>query len=465
MLSLPGALKEQGARVSLVMPCYRSVLSGGYMLSDTGRKLTVPVSDRTEVGLVFTSVTQDGVPAYFIRNDSYFDRDFLYGTPDGDYPDSAERFVFFSRCVAELMRDDPPDIFNANDWQAAMAIVFLKSQPEMYPELTRVKAVMTVHNLGYQGAFWYQDWHLLNLDTSMFNLNDLEFYGTINFLKGGLVHADAITTVSPTYAEEIKTPEQGFRLEGLFRARAADVYGILNGVDYRVWDPALDKLIACQYGPGDLRGKAICKADLQKAYSLRLDARTPLIGMVTRLSSQKGIDLVRDSLAAIMGMGCQLVVLGSGDRAMQQIFSLLATRYPGQFGVQIGFDETLAHKVIAGADFMLMPSRYEPGGLTQLYGLRYGTIPIVRATGGLKDTVREFHPENAAGNGFIFYQYSAQRLVAAVARARATYEHGGPHWDTLMKNAMTADFSWAKSAAGYLSVYQKTMTPTDAGRH
>ena len=452
MSSLPGALAGLGTRVSVIAPAYRSVLKGGYELEDTGFTFRVPVSDHEPTGSLLKTKTGDDVPVYFVRADQYYDRDYLYGTPDGDYPDNAERFVFFSRAILEVMRHDPPQILNANDWQTALAIAFLKSQPQIYPELGRVKTVMTLHNLGYQGRFWSLDWPLLNLDPSLFNWHYLEFHGMINFLKGGIVSADAITTVSPTYSQEIKKPEQGFGLEGVFQERAARLSGILNGVDYRIWDPKTDPLIARTYSLKDSSGKRLCKADLQKQFGLDLDPSVPLIGMVTRLTEQKGTDLVQSALGALVARGCQFVLVGTGDRASQEFFFSTPAQFPGRVGVEIGFNELLSHKVIAGSDFLLVPSRYEPAGLTHLYGLKYGTIPIVRSTGGLKDTVSEFHPERPEGNGFVFYLYEPRRLLAAVDRALAVFGHTEP-WTKLTRNAMAADFSWTKSARKYLDTY------------
>ncbi len=273
--SLPAALAGAGVGVSLVMPAYRCVLNGGYTLEETGIRLSVPVARRRDETEVLRITTGDGIPVYLVRADRYFDRDDLYGTPDGDYPDNAERFVFFSRAVLELTKLLQPQVLHANDWQTALAVAFVKAQPDLYPELAALKTVMTVHNLGYQGQFKAADWQLLDLDRSLFSPRYLEFYGGINFLKGGIVFADAVTTVSPTYAEEIKTAEQGFGLEGVFQERADRLSGILNGVDYRTWNPQTDGLIARRYGPRGLAGKGVCKADLQRYFGLDEDGAVP----------------------------------------------------------------------------------------------------------------------------------------------------------------------------------------------
>jgi len=451
--SLPRALERLGLRLSLIMPAYRSVLNSGLPLEDTGIGFPVPVSHRMEEGRLLKTKTGGAISIYLIRADQYFDRDSLYGTPDGDYADNAERFVFFARAVLEVLKLDPPAILHLHDWQSAPAVAFLKAQPHLYPELSSMKTILTVHNLGYQGLFDYADWHLLNLEERFFTPPYLEFHGRINFLKGGLVFADKITTVSPTYAQEIKTAEQGFGLDGVFRKRAKDLVGILNGADYEVWDPETDPLIYQTYGSENLSGKRLCKSDLQKVFRLHIDPDIPLIGMVSRLTSQKGFDLLEEAMDDLLSRGTQFVLLGTGDRRYEQIFSKMPERYPGRTAVQIDFDESLAHKIIAGSDLLLMPSRYEPSGLTQLYSLRYGTIPIVRATGGLRDTISEFDPKTGKGNGFLFVPYEVPALLHALDRALNLLRQK-EEWSTIMKNAMAADFPWARSARLYADLYQ-----------
>ena len=455
--SLPRALAELGVRISLVMPAHRSVLQGGFPLEDTGVHFTVPVSDRREEGRLLKTRVGNDITAYFVRADRYFDREYLYGTPEGDYVDNAERFVFFCRAVLEVLRLDPPHILHANDWESALAITFLKAQPDLYPELAATSTVLTIHNLGYQGQFSSSNWHLLNLDWSLFAPHHLEFYGKINFLKGGIVFADAITTVSPTYAEEIQAADQGFGLDGVFRERATNLTGILNGVDYDVWNPETDPFIAKRYSLKDLSGKRMCKTDLQQSFCLSQNPDTPIIGMVSRLTAQKGVDLLETAMDDLLMHNCQLVLLGAGDKPYQDFFSQIPDRYPGRVGVQIGFSESSAHKIIAGSDLLLMPSHYEPGGLTQLYGLKYGTIPIVRATGGLKDTIEEFQPAIGRGHGFVFGPYEVWYFLDAVDRALILF-HQKDEWTMLMGNAMAADCSWARSARAYLDLYRRLAT-------
>ncbi|MEK7354441.1 MAG: glycogen/starch synthase, partial [Chloroflexota bacterium] len=280
--SLPVVLERLGLRISLIMPAYRSVLQGKFPLEDTGIRFAVPVSSHQEEGNLLKTTLGQAITVYFIRADKYFDRDYLYGTPEGDYPDNAERFIFFSRAALELLKLQPHHILHAHDWQSALSVAFLKAQPHLYPQLSQAKTVFTVHNLGFQGLFPAQDWHLLNLEESFFAPRYLEFYGKINFIKGGLVFADAITTVSPGYAEEIKTSEQGFGLDGILRERADSLTGILNGVDYDIWNPETDRLIAGTYGVDNLSGKKICKADLQLTFGLPRNPDIPVIGMVSR---------------------------------------------------------------------------------------------------------------------------------------------------------------------------------------
>lgn len=451
--SLADALERLGQRVSLIMPAYRRALGNGTAIHDTGIRIAVAMPGRTEEAQLLSATIGSKVRVYLVRADRYFDREHLYGAPDGDYLDNAERFAFFGHAVLQALREiDPPDVLHAHDWQTALPIALLKCHPERYPGLSSVRTVFTVHNLGYQGRFSPYEWDWLGIDRAFFCDQALEFYGDINLLKGGLVFADAVTTVSPTYSQEIRTPKHGFGLEGVLQQRAARVVGILNGVDYNVWNPVTDPLIAQHYGPGDLAGKCLCKEDLQRTFGLPQQSCIPLLGIVSRLASQKGLDLVEAILDELLTMDIQLVVLGSGDRHYQDYFRSAALRHAGKLAVRIGFDEALAHKIEAGADMFLMPSRYEPCGLNQLYSLKYGTIPIVRATGGLKDSVQEFDPVFGTGNGFVFDAYSGPALQAAVNRALAAFSKKD-EWAILMRNAMAADHSWKYSASEYLALY------------
>jgi 1,4-alpha-glucan branching enzyme len=449
------ALEELGHRVSLIMPAYRRVFDAGIPLDESGIRLEVPIDGRRETAGVLRARIGSAIDVYFIRADRYFGRDQLYGTPEGDYWDNAERFAFFSRAALELLGEiGHPDVLHVHDWPAALAIVFLKTQPERYPSLAAVPTVLTVHNLGYQGVFSANDWRFLDLDPGYFNSEWLEFYGRINFLKAGLVFADAITTVSPTYACEIRSAEYGFGLEGILQKRARDTVGILNGADYAVWDPEIDPFLARNFSRDEVSGKQACKDDLQTIFGLQRDPNAPLIAVISRLAEQKGLDLVQGILGRLLQTDVQFVLLGAGDRRYQDSFQAEAFRHPGRIGVKIGFDEVLAHKIEAGADIFLMPSRYEPGGLNQLYSLKYGTIPVVRSTGGLKDSVKEFHADSGEGTGFLFEAYNSDALLEATHRALTVFR-SKEDWAVLMKNAMTRDYSWTRSAFEYAALYRR----------
>jgi starch synthase len=454
--TLTVALERLGHELCVVAPAYRCALQGGFSLRENTMELSVPVGDRSETATVSETFLGKDVPVYLVRADKYFDRDYLYGTANGDYPDNVERFTFFSRAALELLRRRPVDIVHCHDWQTALTVVFLKVQAHLYGEIPAAKTVFTIHNLGFQGVFSQAAWSLLNLESGYFTPQFLEFYGSINLLKGALVCADKITTVSPSYAEEILTGEQGFGLEGVLRQRAPDLVGILNGVDYQQWNPWTDPFLPQHYGEHSLTIKRDCKKDLQRATGLEDKPNTPLIAMISRLTLQKGFDLIENQFDAMMERDVQAVLLGSGEPRFEQFFRAAAARYPGRVAVEIGFNETLAHRIEAGADFFLMPSLYEPCGLNQMFSLRYGTIPIVRAVGGLKDTVEEYDGESQTGTGFVFQPYDSIALLAAIDRALAVYRDKKA-WTALRRRAMAMDFSWERSAKLYDNLYQQLL--------
>jgi starch synthase len=350
--------------------------------------------------------------------------------------------------------EPPPDVLHCHDWQTALVPVFARAFPD--PRLAATRMLLTVHNIGYQGIFPSSVWPLLDLDWSYFTPRTLEFYGQVNFLKGGLVFADALTTVSRRYAEEILSVEHGHGLDGVLRERRDVLQGILNGVDYASWDPASDRYIAAPYSAEDLAGKARCKADLQARFGLRLAPHTPLLGMVSRLADQKGLDILTAALSELLRHELQIAILGDGEARYEDQLTVEARRAPECLGVRIAFDVAASHRVEAGADALLMPSRYEPCGLNQMYGLRYGTVPVVRATGGLDDTVEEFDPTSGRGNGFKFVAYTPDALRDAVRRALEVY-HRPPEWRRLMRNGMACDFSWDRPAARYLALYRSLL--------
>jgi starch synthase len=450
------ALERRGHALRLIMPAYRAVLQGRFERVESAVHLSVQLSGQRVDGSVLQGRLGDAIAVHFIRADELYDREALYGTAAGDYPDNAKRYVFFCRAALELLRSFPVDVLHCHDWQSAFAIVAVKGQPELYPELAGAKTVLTIHNLGFQGIFWEPDWHLLHLDRRWFTPRHLEFYGNINLLKGAITLADKITTVSPTYAEEILNPEQGFGLEGVLRDRASDLVGILNGVDYNHWSPETDPFIAKRYNESTLSAKRACKRHLQASVRLPTDGKPALFGVISRLTPQKGIDLIREIFDELTQRNVQLVVLGSGEAGYEEFFAGAAARFPEKVAVRLGFDEALAHRIEAGADLFLMPSHYEPCGLNQMFSLRYGTIPIVRAVGGLKDTVEDYNAENGTGTGFVFEAYEPPALLQTIDRALRVYENKRA-WTALRRRAMAQDFSWDRSAAAFDALYRQVL--------
>lgn len=457
--ALPRALAKLGAKVFLIIPKYRQVDENKFSLKKTGQIIKVPLGQKTEVGEILTTELAPNCQVLFIQQDKYYDRDYLYTTPSGDYEDNAERFIFFSRAILEaaLVLEIKPQVIQCNDWQTGLTPVYHKSIYKSLPIMKETITAFTIHNIAYQGLFWHYDMPMTNLGWELFTPQALEFYGKINFLKGGIVFADAVITVSRKYKEEIQTPEFGCGLEGVLRDRQADLYGILNGVDYSEWSPEVDPFIKQRYNSADFSGKKICKIDLQREFGLPISEDTPLLATISRLTDQKGCDLLAATMEEIIKMNLQFVILGTGDEKYQLLFQDLQTKYPQQVGVKIGFDNILAHKIEAGADIFIMPSRYEPCGLNQIYSLRYGTVPIVRATGGLDDTIINYSPENGAGNGFKFQEYSPVALLETIKRALQIFQNKNL-WHKLMRQGMAEDFSWDRSAKEYLTVYEKTMS-------
>jgi len=453
LAALPAALNRIGVEVSVCLPAYRTALRALGPLPVILR-LHAPVSSRMEPAEIL-AVPNAPVPTFLVRADRFFDRDGLYGVGGRDYDDNAERFAFFCRAALEWLRhaSPAPDILHMHDWQTALVPAFLRATADLYPELAAVRTVQTVHNLAYQGRFPSEEWHFLNLDPRHFVPDGLEFYGDINYLKAGLLFADAITTVSPRYAEEIQTPSFGSGLDGVLRMRADRLRGILNGVDDAVWNPASDPFVPAHYDQGDLRGKARCKAALQADLGLAVSPEPALLAVVSRLAEQKGLELLGAVLPGLLKTrAVQFVALGSGDARYEELLVDLAGQFPGQVEVRIGFDEPLAHRIEAGADVFLMPSRFEPCGLNQLYSLRYGTVPVVHATGGLDDTVVEFDARVGLGTGFKFTPYTEEAFLAALRRAIDTRRDAAT-WQRLVTNGMSQDFSWQRAAREYARLY------------
>lgn len=452
--ALPRALQRRGVQVAIVMPCYSAVYQSPLPFEDTGWSVDVPLSTWTARAGVARLQLDDGVPVYAIQHDHYFARSGVYGPGGAAYADNAERFAFFSRAVlAVLDYLGVPDVVHSHDWTTALVPAFLRADAARYPHLASLRAALTIHNLGYQGDFWPIDWHLLNLDDRYFRFDALEAWGRINYLKGGIAFADAITTVSPTYAREIQTTELGHGLDGALRFRAADLNGILNGADYDEWDPRRDEGIAAPFSAEDLGGKGVCKAALQREVGLPVDPAVTVCGVVSRLADQKGIDLLAAIVPQLLQRDVQLVILGRGDAFYENLLRDLGRRHSERMAVLVDFDNGMAHRIEAGSDLFLMPSRYEPCGLNQMYSMRYGTIPVVRATGGLEDSVVDADAAED-GTGFKFVPYSAAALLTCIDRAIA-WRADPRRWSALVKRAMQADFSWDRAAGQYVDLYER----------
>jgi starch synthase len=454
--ALPKTLVKMGHKVQVYIPYYRQVAKAVSKAQVVLPSLTVPFPSYNRFARVLDGGIVDGVQMYFVDMPELFDRESFYSTPSGDYPDNAERFGAFCRAVLEATKIiGVPDVFHVHDWQAAMAAVMLRSIYYFDPVFRKVPAVLTIHNAGYHGWFPPRTMETLLLPWDMFTMDKLEQYDQVNFLKGGVVYADAITTVSQTYAQEIQTAEFGNGLEDSFRRRASDLFGILNGADYSEWNPETDPNIAAHYTANKLAGKLECRRDLLHAFHLEdIGDQTAVIGVVSRLATQKGIDFIVDILDRLMQEDVVLVMLGNGEEYYERLLPEMAARYPAKMRVQVRFDNVMAHKIEAGADIFLMPSRYEPGGLNQIYSLKYGTIPVVRATGGLQDSIHE-RPDGG-GNGFKFWGYDSDALLDAIQRALATFRDKKT-WTTMMKRAMAEDFSWEKPAQEYVRVYERVI--------
>lgn len=451
--SLPQALAELGHEITVYVPRYRSTKLENPRIAISS--ITVAFDDRYRFCSVLDGGVRSGVQYYFVDYPPFFDRDALYGTPLGDYHDNAERFALFCRAVLESTKIlGVPDIFHCHDWQTALIPILLETLYLEDPVFLQTRCVFTIHNLGYQGLFPPEVLPLLMLPWDLFTMAKLEFYGKVNFLKGAIDAADYLTTVSKKYAQEIQTAEYGFGLEGVLRARAATLVGILNGVNYSEWNPATDNMIAANYSAEDAAGKAKCKQDLLKEFGLAPDTLLPVVGIVSRFAGQKGFDLIQSVADRMAREELIVIALGTGDRAYEDMFRRLNKQYPQKFSVKIEFNNRLAHKIEAGADIFLMPSKYEPAGLNQLYSLKYGTVPIVRATGGLDDTIEQYDAATGKGTGFKFKEYSGEALLDTVTAAVVAYRDS-QKWRKLMHNGMVQDYSWAAAAREYVKVYER----------
>ena len=453
--ALPQALAARGHDVSVFLPRYRATPSGEVII----RGLSLPLGRTLHFPDIQNGRSRDGVRYHFVDYPPYFDREGLYVDGGVDYPDNPERFALLARAALEFVRrEDVPDIIHCHDWQTGLVPVLLRTLYLADPFLRGVHTVFTVHNLGYPGIFPWQVMERLGLPAEVFTINGLEFYGQVNFLKGGLVYSDFVTTVSRKYAQEIQTKEYGQGLEGVIRARAASVTGILNGVDYREWSPETDKFLAARYSPENLEGKQLCKKDLLEQFQLPTrNLKTPLVGIVSRFAVQKGFDLIADVADQLMENNLMIAALGTGEPVYEELFRELAQRFPKKFAVRVAYDNALAHKIEGGSDIFLMPSRYEPCGLNQIYSLKYGTVPVVRATGGLDDTIEPFDARSGQGTGFKFTKYSGAALLDCLEGALRLYANQPAAWQRLMRNGMEKDYSWNHSAAEYEQLYKRVV--------
>jgi starch synthase len=459
--ALPKALVAQGYEVAVLLPRYRGTKAAGV----AAPSVTIPMGTRLRFPAIADGGLLHGVRYYFVDDPEYFDRDAIYGSSSGDYPDNAERYGELCRAAIEVAKHVwSPDVIHCHDWQTALLPLLLRTSYADDPAVKDLPVVFTIHNMGYQGHFGKEVLERAGIPPSVFQPGGVEFFGKVNLLKGGLIFSDYLTTVSPRYAQEIQTAEYGFGLEGVVRSRSDRLTGILNGVDYSAWSPEKDKWIAMNYSAKDLNGKQVCKQELLESFGLPSEnLQRPVLGIVSRFANQKGFDILADKARELMREDLSFVVLGTGEPKYEEFFRALALAYPDRAGVKIAYDDVLAHKIEAGADMFLMPSRYEPCGLNQIYSMKYGTVPVVRATGGLDDTVESFDVEHGTGTGFKFAEYSGAALLYAVKQALHHYADERI-WKRIQLNGMAKDFSWKAPAAEYAKLYQAARALRGSGQ-
>lgn len=460
MGALPKALRALGHRVCVVLPLYQQIDRERWNITPDGSCCVHMGGGVEHWAGIWAASLDDGTPAWFVDFADYFDRPGLYDTPAGEYRDNAFRYALLSKAAMQLCKDRDfiPDVIHCHDWPTALCTVFLKTWDRILSPLSKTASVLTIHNIGYQGVYDANAFPYIGVGEHHFNPDVFEDHGRINLLKAGVHFADAITTVSPTHAREILDPVGGQGLAGYLARRSGDIFGILNGADYEVWNPAHDPFLPQTYTPDDLAGKALCKKSMQGRFGLMLRDDVPVFGVVTRFAPQKGMNLLREILPGVLNqMDIQIVVLGTGDEELQHFFQWLSWAYPGRAGTYIGFSVELSHLIEAGCDFFLMPSLYEPCGLNQIYSMKYGTLPIVRATGGLEDTVQNYNEQTGEGTGFKFADPTASALYNTIGWAVSTWYDRPAHIAGMRRNAMSMDFSWNDSANAYVEVYRHAM--------
>ncbi|MEK6733389.1 MAG: glycogen synthase GlgA [Candidatus Omnitrophota bacterium] len=450
--ALPEAIAKKGHKSSAILPYYQLVKKNGFKPVMFKKNISLRIYNREEFFNLLI-LKQNGVDVYFIEKNEYYDREFLYGTPQSDYQDNAFRFAFYAKAIiASIQYIGKQDVLHCNDWQSGLVPLYIRTHHKSDPLFSKTKILFTIHNMAYQGLFPGEVLPYIDVPWDLYTADGIEFWGKANFMKAGMIFSDAISTVSKGYSREILSPEFGCGLDGLLRAKEKMLYGIINGVDYSVWSPANDKFIAEKFDEKDTSGKAACKKDLADVFGIKYNAKRPMVAMITRLAEQKGIDLVVNIMKDILKES-DFVILGFGDEKYNNIFQDLAKKHKGKVGVSIKFDNALSHKIEAGADMFLMPSRYEPCGLNQMYSLKYGTVPVVRAVGGLDDTIQNFNPSTKKGNGFKFKDATNEAFLGAIKDAVAIFKNK-KLWDALVKNCLACDYSWESSAEQYLKLYK-----------
>ncbi|MCK5807936.1 glycogen synthase GlgA [bacterium] len=458
--ALPAVLQRLGHDVVVILPAYSLNTYPDGKLTPFFSKMGVKMGGKEEWCSVHYADNAEGVRHYFIEFNQYFQREGIYNNSSmKEFDDNAERFSFFTKAALQLLKDMKfsPDVVHAHDWQTALAPAYVTEMRKADKCcFSNTKTILTIHNVGYQGLFSAQSYSYIGLPWSAFTSDILEDYGKINFLKGGIYFADKVTTVSPTYAAQIRHDSHlSFGMDSFLRAKKDNFVGILNGVDYTLWDPRTDKKIPAHYWKGKWKGKAVCKKELQRRFRLSDDAAVPIVGIVSRFAEQKGLDILASTIEAVLNtMHIQIAILGSGDSRLEHYYGTLPQKFHGRFGSFIGYDDDLAHLVEAGSDFFLMPSRYEPCGLNQLYSLRYGTLPIVRATGGLDDTIEQYTEKNGKGTGFKFDDLTPNALYDTIGWAVSTWYDRKKHITSMKNRAIGQDFSWEASAREYEELYR-----------
>ncbi|MEI7543126.1 MAG: glycogen synthase GlgA [bacterium] len=453
--ALPKALRELGHDVRVVMPLYRKINREKYGIEETSATININIALVDHPAVIHKCLLPNSdVIVYFIDCPSFFDREEIYRTPQGEYWDNNERFMYFSKAIIEMIQviDWVPEVIHCNDWHTGLVPVFLKTIYADNPIVKDIATVYSIHNIAYQGCASEEMISHAGLPWEIFNMHQLEFYGGINYMKGGIVFSDVINTVSEKYKEEIKTYEYGYNLEGALWGRDKDLFGILNGIDYTSWNPATDNLLPVNYTPETTELKLEVKKQLLEEFGLKYYENVPLIGLVSRLDDQKGLDFIETIIEDMMNLNLQFILLGTGEEHYHKLFSELALRFPEKLGVALLFDNGKAHRIYAGSDMFLMPSRFEPCGLGQLISLKYGTVPIVRETGGLADTIKQYNFKEKKGNGFVFQGYNPWDLFMAIHVATDTYKNQAV-WKRIQQTGMKENFSWDLAAANYIELY------------